>query len=110
MKLVDLSVNLENRSVGNPGGRTPIITYTGHIDGKSWADEILEMGTHDGTHMDAPWHYYPTMDADLHNGVGQPAETIDQFPFSYGYGDLVVFDFSDYPDGHLLLIDDFKYK
>lgn len=110
MKIIDLSISLANCCVGNPGGRTPVITYAERDDSRAPIDEIIEMGTHDGTHMDAPWHYYPTMDADLHGGEGILAATIDQFPLAYGYGDLVMFDFSDYPDGHLLLVDDFKYK
>lgn len=110
MKFVDLSIFLENNSIGNPNGSTPSIAYARHHDAYDWAEETSEMGTHDGTHMDAPWHFYPTMDADLHDGQGVPSTHINEFPPEYGYGDLVVFDFSHMPDGHLILSDDFKYQ
>ena len=30
--------------------------------GKGWAVEFVTLSTHSGTHLDAPWHYHPTMD------------------------------------------------
>ena len=44
------------------------------------------MWSHDTTHVDAPWHYYPTSE-------GKPAKTIDQIPLEWCYGDGVVLDF-----------------
>jgi Putative cyclase len=29
-------------------------------DGQGWANEMVTLSTHAGTHMDAPWHYFPT--------------------------------------------------
>ena len=32
-------------------------------DGQGWAVERVQLSTHNGTHLDAPWHYHPTMNA-----------------------------------------------
>ena len=40
-------------------------------DGEGWAIERIALTTHNGTHLDAPWHYASTMDR------GKPAATID---------------------------------
>lgn len=52
-----------------------------------WATEKITLTTHSGTHLDAPYHYYPTTD-------GKPARTIDQLPLDWFMGDGVVFNFS----------------
>ncbi len=53
-----------------------------------WADDtITKMGVHAATHIDAPYHYAPTIN-------GKPAKTIDQMPLEWGYGDGVVLDFT----------------
>ena len=45
-------------------------------DGKGWASETVTMITHAGTHVDAPWHYFPIC-------AGEPARTIDQLPLDW---------------------------
>lgn len=50
------------------------------------ATEKLTLTTHDGTHLDAPWHYAPMSE-------GKPAKTIDQIPLEWCYSDGVVLDF-----------------
>jgi kynurenine formamidase len=45
-------------------------------DGKGWASETVTLITHAGTHVDAPWHYFPTCD-------GRPARTIDELPLDW---------------------------
>src|ERR687894_759545 len=43
-------------------------------DGEGWAvEEFLRFGTHNSTHVDAPYHYNSTI-------RGEPAQTIDQLP------------------------------
>lgn len=71
-------------------------------DGAGWAVENLSLSSHTGTHLDAPWHYHPTM-----NG-GERAMTIDEVPLEWCMGDGVVFDFSDKPDGYVCTSEDFK--
>jgi len=62
----------------------------------------LKISTHSGTHLDAPYHYYPTM-----NG-GEPAWTIDQVPLDWCIGDGVTVDFRDKPDGYKVQIEDLE--
>jgi len=54
--------------------------------GKYCALERVSLTTHDGSHLDAPWHYAPTSE-------GKPAKTIDEIPLEWCYGDGVVLDF-----------------
>ena len=53
---------------------------------KYCAMERVCMGTHDTTHLDAPWHFAPTSE-------GKPAKTIDEIPLEWCYGDGVLLDF-----------------
>ena len=110
---IDLSIAIENGLPSDPPMMIPKITYLDHKlgaetmklfypgltagdlpDSLGWAVEILEVSTHAGTHMDAPWHYHPTQDR------GKPALTIDQFPLEWAVGNGVKVDFSSRPDGY----------
>jgi kynurenine formamidase len=51
--------------------------------GLAW-EEITAI-THTGTHMDAPWHYGPTVN-------GESARTIDEVPLEWTMGQAVVLD------------------
>jgi kynurenine formamidase len=100
-RFIDLSVTLTPR---DPSARPPQVQYVTHEEsaarssiaygispddfreGKYAAIEHLTLTTHDTTHMDAPWHYYPTTG-------GKPAMTIDQIPLEWCYNDGVVLDF-----------------
>ena len=46
-------------------------------DGKGWAVETVKLSTHNGTHLDAPWHYHPTMNE------GERSWTIDEVPLDW---------------------------
>lgn len=55
-------------------------------DFQGWADDTIKhMGVHATTHIDAPWHYYPTTG-------GKPSKTIDQVPLEWCFGDGLVID------------------
>lgn len=71
--------------------------------GMSFADDFIEMTTHTGTHMDSPYHMTPVSE-------GRLAKTIDEWPLEYCYGDAVVVDISDLPDGGLLDVDGLKAR
>ena len=71
--------------------------------GISFADDYLEMTTHAGTHMDSPYHMTPISE-------GKLAKTIDEWPLDWCYGDGVVVDISDVPDGGLVTTDDLKKR
>ena len=45
-------------------------------DGQGWASETVTLITHAGTHVDAPWHYFPT-------SGGERARTIDELPLDW---------------------------
>jgi kynurenine formamidase len=61
-------------------------------DGEGWAVENLRLGTHNSTHIDAPWHYNSTI-------RGQRAQTVDELPLDWFLAPGVVVDFSDHEDG-----------
>lgn len=123
MKLIDLSATLKNGAVNDPPAQRPYITYSDHEagrdnmltfypgattedlpDGLGWAFEGVMLGTHTGTHLDAPWHYHPTMSG------GQRAITIDEVPLDWCYGQGVKLDFSDKGDGYLVTARDVEEK
>ena len=63
--------------------------------GLGWANEYVTLGTHIGTHMDAPWHYHPVSE-------GKRARTIDEMPVEWFYGDGVVIDMRHKKPGELI--------
>lgn len=114
MRYIDLSVALQNDLPVDRPGNGPHIRYQHHHetfealakpfaglrpedlpDGEAWAVERLDLSTHNGTHMDAPWHYASTMDG------GQPAATIDQVPLEWCHRPGVKLDLRHLPDGHV---------
>lgn len=115
MKLIDLARPLENTKYADPPGLHPEIEYFGHdvtaqqiLDffpgvkredlpgGEGWAVEKVTLSTHNGTHLDAPYHYHSTMDG------GKRAITIDEVPLEWCIGRGVKLDFRDLPDGHVV--------
>lgn len=110
--IIDLAVALTAGIKSDPPGLGPEIDYMGHAeggrefeamfgvpagalrDGAGAAAERCRITTHNGTHMDAPWHYHPTMDG------GKPAITIDQVPLDWCFGRGVKLDFRHLPNGH----------
>ncbi|NTI78510.1 cyclase family protein [Rhizobium rhizogenes] len=112
-KLIDISVVMKNGIRSDPPGLTPEIAYRDHdfgarefetmagvpisrqIEGKGCASEECRITTHAGTHLDAPWHYHPTMNN------GERAWTIEEVPLEWCYGRGVKLDFRDKPDGYV---------
>ena len=60
------------------------------------AAETITLTTHNGTHLDAPWHYHPTM-----NG-GERAITIDEVPLDWCFRPGVKLDFRHFEDGYVV--------
>ena len=123
MKLIDLSTTLRNGALNDPPAQRPYITYSDHTAGRDnmlsfypgttpedlpeglgWAYEGVFLGTHTGTHLDAPWHYHPTM-----NG-GERAITIDEVPLEWCFAPGVKLDFSDRGDGYRVMAGDVEDK
>jgi kynurenine formamidase len=117
MQLIDLSRPLENSIFADPPGLGPKINYHAHGDtvdqilsffpgidvadlpgGEGWAVEEVALNTHNGTHMDAPYHYHSTMDG------GQRAITIDEVPLEWCHARGVKLDFRHLPDGHVVTV------
>ena len=69
-------------------------------DGEGWATETFtRFGTHDSTHVDAPYHYNSTI-------RGEPAQTIDQLPLELFLAPGVRLDFTDRADGEAVSAQD----
>ncbi|MCK4532554.1 cyclase family protein [bacterium] len=70
-------------------------------DGMGLAWEDMKLGTHTGTHLDAPWHFGPSCD-------GKPAKTIDEVPLEWCYGDGIVLDLRHKRPGSLITKEDIQ--
>lgn len=114
-RIIDLSVHLENDVVADPAFMRPKVRYDSHRqgaddmcrmfpglttrqlpDGEGPAAEWIELSTHNGTHLDAPWHYHSTMDD------GTRSMTIDEVPLDWCFRPGVKLDFRHLPDGHVV--------
>ena len=118
-KFIDLSVALETGIVSAPPMALPEIEYVDQamsadqicsffpgLDKKDlpgeegWAVENLKISTHNGTHLDAPYHYHSTMDG------GKRAITIDEVPLDWCFNDGVKLDFRHFEDGYVVTPND----
>lgn len=70
-------------------------------DGEGWAVERIALGTHNTTHVDAPWHYNSTIQ-------GSRAATIDELPLDWFHGPGVVIEARGRDEGDALTVDDFE--
>src|SRR6187549_2806821 len=114
-KLVDISVPLQNDVPADPPGGHPTIQYIDHQqglprmlqffdglkaedlpDGQGWAVEQVQLSTHNGTHLDAPWHFHPTMNR------GERSWTIDEVPLEWCFQPGVKLDFRHFADGYVV--------
>ena len=116
MRIIDLSVALKAGIASDPPSMLPSIEYRDHKEGakefammfpglkpeqlpagEGPAMEQVTITTHNGTHLDAPWHFASTMDG------GKPALKIDQVPLEWCFSAGVKLDFRGKPDGRLCL-------
>lgn len=114
-KIVDLSIPIENNQYSDPQPLLPKISYFNHQesfpqmasffpglqhedlpDGEAWAVENIELSTHSGTHLDAPYHYASTMDN------GKRALFIDEIPLDWCFRPGVKLDFRHFDDGYIV--------
>jgi kynurenine formamidase len=112
-------MTLDAEGFSDPPAMAPQITYTGHKDRlkiartffpdlkledlpdqEFAASEDLRLTTHNGTHLDAPWHFHSTMDN------GKPSLTIDEVPLEWCYQPGVKLDLRHLEDGQVATPDD----
>jgi kynurenine formamidase len=122
MRLVDLSAPIVGSPPQTPELLATEITFSDHAqgaaaiealfgvparllrDGEGWAvEEFTRLGTHNTTHVDAPWHYNSTID-------GAPAQTIEQLPLEWFLAPGVVLDFRDRADGETISAGDVEHE
>ena len=114
-RMIDISVALDNETVLDPPFMRPKIDYktgkdTAWIlaeafpglkteqlpDGEAWAIEHIALATHNGTHMDAPYHFQSK------TIYGERMITIDEVPLNWFFRPGVKLDFRALPDGHVV--------
>ena len=114
-RLIDISVALQAGIASDPPGGEPHIEYETHQasiprmlrhfpgltpdqlpGGEGWATEQCRISTHNGTHVDAPYHYATTMDH------GKRAMRIDEAPLDWFYQAGIKLDFRHLPNGHVV--------
>jgi kynurenine formamidase len=118
-RFIDLSIYLENDVISDPAPFRPKIDYIDHSmsvpelagffpglkkedlpDGEAWAIERVELITHNGTHLDAPYHFATTMNK------GERAITIDEVPLEWCFQPGVKLDFRHFEDGYVATAQD----
>jgi kynurenine formamidase len=114
-KIIDISMPLENDVVSDPPPFSPKIQYVDHTmslaqmlpffpglkaedlpGGEAWAVEKVELITHNGTHLDAPYHFASTMNH------GERAITIDEVDLDWCFQPGVKLDFRRLADGYVV--------
>lgn len=117
MRIYDLSVPLRNYPME---GQEQEIRYVDHqtfarrlaslfgvqpqeipVPGLHQSFEYINLSSHAGTHVDAPYHYGPSIN-------GEPARCIDEIPLEWCFAPGVKLDFAHVPPDIAIGIDDIK--
>jgi kynurenine formamidase len=118
MRLVDLSAPIAPSPPETPEPLRTDIAFQDHAAGaaqieallgvpkrllrdeEGWATETFtNFGTHNSTHVDAPWHYNSTIG-------GERAQAIDELPLDWFFSDGVVLDMTAKADGEAVDVPD----
>src|ERR687891_1758196 len=122
MRFVDLSAPITQSPAETPAALRTDIEYSDHTegalqieailgvpsrllrDGEGWAVETFtRFGTHNSTHVDAPWHYNSPI-------RGERAEAIDALPLEWFLSDGVVLDMTSKADGEAVDVHDVEQE
>ena len=122
-RIIDISMHLENDVISDPPGYGPKITYMSHKDtfsqiapffpgleqedlpdGEAWAIEKVELITHNGTHLDAPYHFHST------TNEGERAIPIDEVPLDWCFQQGVKLDFRHFDNGYVVKAEDVEQE
>jgi kynurenine formamidase len=122
MRLIDLSAPIRSGPPDHPEPFRTEIRFDDHAqgaaaietlfgveadllrDGEGGAIEtFLHFGTHNSTHVDAPWHYNSTI-------AGRRAQTIDELPLEWFLAPGILVDATDRADGEALTVDDVRER
>lgn len=114
-RFVDLSIPICNDVPSDPPVMRPQVTYMTHEttwqqiamffpgltredlpDGEGWALESVTLSTHNGTHIDAPWHYHSTTD----RGASR-APSVDEAPLEWFFKPAIKLDFRRFEHGYV---------
>jgi kynurenine formamidase len=119
MKIIDLSHVIESSPQDVPAFLRVDVSYTDHAagaaeleqafglpprllrDGEGPASEFLSIGSHAGTHVDAPWHYNTTIG-------GTPAQSVDQLPLEWFFAPGVVVDARAKADAEAVTVEEMR--
>jgi kynurenine formamidase len=120
MRFVDLSAPITSDPPETPDALRTEIEFAAHEQGaqaieamfgvgrellrerEGWAVEtFLRFGTHNSTHVDAPWHYNSTVE-------GAIAKTIDELPLEWFHAPGVVLDFAAKADGDAITTEEIE--
>ena len=122
-QIIDISTVLKAGIASDPPHMLPSIDYRDHHqtaqsmadymgvgldalpEGEYAAVEQINLSTHNGTHMDAPYHFFSRMDEKLVPG-GRPSMRIDEVPLDWCFQPGVKLDFRNKPDGHVVQPDE----
>ncbi len=118
MQMVDLSALIAPSPEGTPPFLRIEMTYQNHQVGaaqaqailkvppsvfrneEGWATELFtKFGTHDSTHIDAPWHYNSEIQ-------GQRGASVEELPLEWFFSDGVVLDMTHKADGDPMTVEE----
>lgn len=114
-RIIDISIPIENDVKSDPDEIRPVVQYFNHKETvpqlasffpgleatdlpgeEAWAYERVDLITHNGTHLDAPYHFSTIMDKN------QRAITIDEVPLDWCLQPGVKLDFRHFKDGYVV--------
>ena len=118
-RIVDISVALTAGIASDPPHMLPKIDYVDHRqsapsiaeymgvpvsalpEGEYAAVERVQISTHNGTHLDAPYHFFSRMNERTVPG-GEPSWRIDEVPLDWCFQPAVKLDFRHFEDGYVV--------